>query len=260
MSVYSIYFSPTGGTKKIADILTKDFSNCTDIDLCKPCENSLHHFSEDDLCYIAVPSFGGRVPETAAARLKSLSGQHTLAVLIVVYGNRAYEDTLLELSDIVSECSFLPVAAVTAIAEHSIMHQFAANRPDDEDNRTLTDFANQIAAKVHLMSKTSSKAGASTLPPQLPGSRPYKKYGAFPFLPLVNNRCTGCKKCALLCPVGAISADCPNETNVAQCIGCMRCISICPENARYLDSDMLNEKSEKMAPLFAQRKVCELFI
>lgn len=74
-----------------------------------------HRRYQKDYRYIAVPSFGGRVPETAAARLKSLSGQHTLAVLIVVYGNRAYEDTLIELSDIVSECSFLPVAAVTAL-------------------------------------------------------------------------------------------------------------------------------------------------
>ena len=98
MSVYSIYFSPTGGTKNVADILTKEFSNCIDIDLCTPVQNTKTIFSENDLCCIAVPSFGGRVPATAAGRLKTLTGNHTSAVLIVVYGNRAYEDTLLELS------------------------------------------------------------------------------------------------------------------------------------------------------------------
>lgn len=163
MSVYSIYFSPTGGTKTVADILTKEFSNCIDIDLCTPVQNTKTIFSENDLCCIAVPSFGGRVPATAAGRLKTLTGNHTSAVLIVVYGNRAYEDTLLELSDIVSECGFTPIAAVTAIAEHSIMHQFAAGRPDIDDIRMLTSFAERIVKKAHTAA-SYEKAATRRLP------------------------------------------------------------------------------------------------
>ena len=259
MSVYSIYFSPTGGTKTVADILTKEFSNCIDIDLCTPVQNTKTIFSENDLCCIAVPSFGGRVPATAAGRLKTLTGNHTSAVLIVVYGNRAYEDTLLELSDIVSECGFTPIAAVTAIAEHSIMHQFAAGRPDIDDIRTLTDFSARIAQKAQSLANRPQTAKLpSSL--QLPGNRPYKKYGTLPFIPLVSNACTGCKKCARLCLVGAICADHPNETDAALCIGCMRCISICPQNARYLEPGRFKATSEKMAPLFKERKECELFL
>lgn len=260
MSVYSIYFSPTGGTKNVADILTKEFSNCIDIDLCTPVQNTKTIFSENDLCCIAVPSFGGRVPATAAGRLKTLTGNQTSAVLIVVYGNRAYEDTLLELSDIVTECGFSPIAAVTAIAEHSIMHQFAAGRPDIDDIRMLTSFAERIVKKAHTAASYEKAADSPSSCLQLPGSRPYKKYGTLPFVPLVNNHCTGCKKCAALCPTGAICADHPDETDAALCIGCMRCISICPQNARYLEPGRLKATSEKMAPLFKERKECALFL
>lgn len=264
MSVYSIYFSPTGGTKNVADILTKEFSNCTAIDLCSPSKDFPAHFSENDLCYIAVPSFGGRVPDLAAKRLKTLSGNHAFAVLITVYGNRAYEDTLLELSDIVTECGFSPIAAVTAIAEHSIMHQFAAGRPDIDDIRTLTDFSARIVKKIRSQADTAQASRPQTVKTpvslQLPGSRPYKKYGTLPFIPLVSTTCIGCKKCAALCPVGAIRANRPNETDADRCIGCMRCISICPEKARYLDPGRLSATAKKMAPLFKERKECELFL
>ena len=67
----------------------------------------------------AVPSYGGRVPEIAVSRLKQMKGNGARAVLLVVYGNREYEDTLLELSDVMEAAGFSPVAAVAAVAEHS---------------------------------------------------------------------------------------------------------------------------------------------
>ena len=55
--------------------------------------------TQDDLAVIAVPSYGGRVPTPAAERLAALHGNGARAVLVCVYGNRAYEDTLVELED-----------------------------------------------------------------------------------------------------------------------------------------------------------------
>lgn len=262
MSVYSLYFSPTGGTRKTVGILTKNYSDCMDIDLCTPSYDAASlSFAENDLCFIAVPSFGGRVPDTAAKRLKSLSGNGAMAVLVVVYGNRAYEDTLLELSDIAASRGFVCIAAVAAIAEHSIMHCFAAGRPDADDIRTLECFAARITEKFSCLSRNDTKKSQNSAAQlKLPGSRPYKKYGTIPFVPLTNDTCSRCGICARLCPVGAICADTPNKTAAAKCIACMRCISICPQHARYLNPDMLKATSEKMAPLFAKRKTCELFL
>ena len=96
MSVYSILFSPTGGTKKVADCLTEGFSlEMREIDLTNPAADfSSFSFTADDICVVAVPSFGRRVPAPAVSRLANMSGNGARAVLAVVYSNRAYEDTL----------------------------------------------------------------------------------------------------------------------------------------------------------------------
>ena len=97
MSIYAIYFSPTGGTEKIVTFIAEQFGVYQSIDLCEKTSDLTNDFSEEDLCIIGVPSFGGRVPAIALERIKALSGNNATAILITVYGNRAYEDTLIEL-------------------------------------------------------------------------------------------------------------------------------------------------------------------
>jgi hypothetical protein len=63
-------------------------------------------------CYrlflVGAPVHGGRVPEAQPSRLGRLRASGAPDVLIAVYGNRAYEDALLELSEIASGAGFLP--------------------------------------------------------------------------------------------------------------------------------------------------------
>ena len=147
MSIYAIYFSPTGGTEKIVTFIAEQFGEYQSIDLCEKTSDLTNDFSEEDLCIIGVPSFGGRVPAIALERIKGLSGNNATAILITVYGNRAYEDTLIELEDTLIEKNFTCQAAIAAIAEHSIMHQFATGRPDQNDLTVLTDFVRKIKEK-----------------------------------------------------------------------------------------------------------------
>ena len=73
MSCYSIIFSPTGGTGKVADILTNALGGqWQQIDLCRAVAPMT--FTAQDICLVAVPSYGGRVPGIAVERLKALSG------------------------------------------------------------------------------------------------------------------------------------------------------------------------------------------
>ena len=144
MSIYAIYFSPTGGTEKIVTFIAEQFGVYQSIDLCEKTSDLTNDFSEEDLCIIGVPSFGGRVPAIALERIKALSGNNATAILITVYGNRAYEDTLIELEDTLIEKNFTCQAAIAAIAEHSIMHQFATGRPDQNDLTELASFAQKI--------------------------------------------------------------------------------------------------------------------
>ena len=137
MNTVEIIFSPTGGTETVAGIIGSRWSDHTEkIDL----SDSKTDFSgcvigREDRVLIAMPSFGGRAPAAAIERLKKIAGNGAKCTLVCVYGNRAYEDTLAEMEDAAKESGFLVVAAVAAVAEHSIMPQYAAGRPDASDRK-----------------------------------------------------------------------------------------------------------------------------
>ncbi|MCD8027424.1 MAG: hypothetical protein LUF02_01930 [Erysipelotrichaceae bacterium] len=77
MKFYEIIFSPTGGTKKAADILIHSLSQeIVEVDLCdRKADFSNVNLNEDDIALIAVPSYGGRVPRTAVERLETIAGK-----------------------------------------------------------------------------------------------------------------------------------------------------------------------------------------
>ena len=101
MKMVQIVFSPTGGTKKAADLLTKTWGDCTRVDLTdSKADFSAQELTAEDVALIAVPSYGGRVPAPAFQRLTAIHGNGARAILLCVYGNRDYEDTLVELEDL----------------------------------------------------------------------------------------------------------------------------------------------------------------
>ena len=255
MSVFTITFSPTGGTQKCADLLANGLApSHTVIDLTdRTLDFASIAFSADDICVIAVPAYGGRVPDIAVSRLRQLRGSGARAVLGAVYGNRAFEDTLLELRDTLEAAGFRPVAAVTALAEHSIVREIAAGQPDDTDAAQLAGFAAKIRERL--------ESGFVPEPLAVPGNVPYRTFGGVPLKPQADPAaCDGCGKCAALCPVGAIPADQPAETDAAACISCMRCLSVCPNSARAVNPDMLAGLAQKLNALCGERKQNELFL
>ena len=98
MSVYQIIFSPTGGTKAVSQMVASAWPESITMDLCDPAaEDFSHTFTGKDLCIFAVPAFEGRVPPVNLRRIQRLTGDHTPCIMVAVYGNRAIDDTLLEL-------------------------------------------------------------------------------------------------------------------------------------------------------------------
>lgn len=253
MKLYDIVFSPTGGTKKVADGLTGALEgDITTVDLTDSKQNfDAVSLTKEDVAVIAVPSYGGRVPAVAAERLGVVHGNGARAILVCVYGNRAYDDTLVEMEDAAKRAGFQVIAAVAAIAEHSIARQFAAGRPDALDAAQLSDFAKQIQRKL-------SEADSSE--PAIPGNRPYKKAGGAGMVPKPTKECTNCGICAEKCPVQAIDRENPKKVDEKTCISCMRCIAICPQGARKLNPVMLSAASLMLKKVCSERKECELFL
>lgn len=252
MKVYEIVFSPTGGTKKCADALGSDLGYVEYIDLCDTkCDFAACTPGAGDIAVIAAPSYGGRAPALAVERLGKVRGGGAKCVVMAVYGNRAYEDTLTELRDTAAKAGFRVIAGVTAVAEHSIVHEFAAGRPDAKDTAALEGFAAKIKEKF---------ASGDVSTPGIPGSVPYRKAASTPLVPKASGKCVSCGKCAAACPAGAIDPHDPRKTDKRRCISCMRCVEICPQGARRVSGAMVKLAALAIRKPCSIRKECELYI
>ena len=179
------------------------------------------------------------MPQISLERLSALKGNGQKAVAVVVYGNREYEDALLETKDALEAGGFRVIAAAAFIAEHSIVRSIAKHRPDAEDETLCRQFAADVMAK---------EDDAASV--RVPGNTPYKELKPAAFHPAANENCVKCDACARQCPVGAIPLDDPSQTNNDLCINCMRCVQVCPVRSRALPdafltmiTQMLNENA-----------------
>ena len=258
MHLYAIHFSPTGGTKKVMNCLAANISkDYSQISLMNPnTDYGSYSFGSEDLCLVGVPAFGGRVPDTALERLKQMKVEGAMAVAVAIYGNRHYDDTLLELKNELESVGFTVIAGIAANAKHSIFTQYGAGRPDAEDKENLKKFAEAILCKLDEIQKNDGV----TEPITVPGNVPYKEYPGHPLKPITNENCVLCGACVNKCPTAAIPHDAPDTTLTDRCITCMACIAACPFDARSLNKEMVAASAQKMAPLFEGRKPNELFL
>lgn len=247
------HFSPTGTTVKVARAIAQG-SGCPVREIDLSSREPLGAVAPDEVLLAAVPSFGGRVPAIALERLATLKGSGQKAVAVVVYGNRAYDDTLLELKDALEAGGFQVAAAGAFIAEHSIARSIASGRPDAADLETAARFGGDIAGRL-------AKGTVSAI--QVPGNPAYKEKksgGGSPNHPAGNENCVGCGACAKSCPLGAIDPAKPRETDGGKCINCMRCVAICPQHARSLPAPMLAAVEGMLKEKASAPKQPELFL
>lgn len=254
--MYIALFSPTGGTRKAAEIIGRAIDpQAVEIDLSKTQAEGLPlELGHDEVLLAAVPVFGGRVPAIAIERLKGITGHDTPAIPVVVYGNRDYDDALLELKSALESNGFRPVAGIACIAEHSIMHVYATGRPDAADEQVLKQFASQTVDKLKRVK------GGIPAPIEVKGNPDYKPYNGVPLKPHATRDCNRCGTCAALCPVGAIPLDNPQKTDTKKCISCMRCIAVCPHQARKVSKLKVALSTRMLKKACEVRKEPELFI
>lgn len=258
-----IYFSPTRTTKKVAEAIADGLHipavEHVDLTMRKQHPTPLGEV-RDALAVIAAPVYGGRLPLEMIARLKGLTGVGAPAVLVVVYGNRAYEDALLELHDLARAAGFRPVAAGAFIGEHSLSTgaaPLAVGRPDQDDVGKAEAFGRMVRAKLDGLREFRDIA-----PLKVPGNYPYKERKASPKVAPATKAdlCTTCGECATVCPTAAITVGESVTTVADDCIRCCACVRACPTGARVADDPRITQVADWLYTNFKERREPETYL
>ena len=246
-TVHAIYFSPAMSTKKVVRAVASGISEqVVNYDITQGWKKE-PVFSKNDIAVIGVPSYSGRVPKLASQYLSELSANNIPAIIICVYGNRAYEDTLIELKNICSESGFSVIGAGAFIARHSIFPNVAEGRPDPTDIEAARNFGQECLKKT--------EGGIL----HLTGNFPYREINSVPLVPKGDWHCDKCGICIKGCPTGAIDIYNPKKTDKNKCISCARCIEFCPVGSRKFKGVLYRVAKSQFTKNYNSRKENELF-
>lgn len=258
-----IYFSPTGTTQKIV----REIGEHVELKLNSEDNITQHQAGftsdivADSLTIIGMPVYGGRLPVVAVETLKKLKSNQSPAIIIVVYGNRDYDDALLELKEIVTNSGFRVIGGAAFIGEHSFSSNdkpIAQNRPDEVDLIKCKEFAQMINTKLEDLSKKTTFSDID-----VPGNFPYKERKPSPAM--VHPRtdydlCNLCGSCVEVCPTNAISINDSEIKTNESCIWCCACVKHCPNEARIFDNPVVDVFREKLFLNCSTRKEPVYFI
>jgi ferredoxin len=208
----------------------------------------------------------GRVPNVLLKYLSAIDGGGALAVPIVLFGNRNYDDALIELRDILERGGLHTVAAAAFVGEHSFSDILAKGRPDTDDLTLAARFGGDTAEAARRITDVTGLR-----PIRVNGTpEPYRGYfqprdragnpvDIRKVKPLTNDRCTNCLICANACPMGSISFDNVREfTGI--CIKCGACIKKCPVGAKYYDDKGYLYHKRELEEGLTRRAEPELFV
>lgn len=261
MKVTLCYFSATDTTRKTVRAIANGLTDtaAAEIDFTMPAarENAPATFSADDFVVFGVPVYVGRIPYFCKDYLGNVKGTGTPCAIAAVYGNRHFDDALVEMEDLLTANGFKVLGAGAFLGEHSFSANIATGRPDATDLMAANQFGQQLAEKL--------AAGAAPLAAgTIPGGHPYRDgapRGMQVTGPATSTECIDCKLCASSCPMGAIDMDDVSKIDGTKCVRCLCCVRVCPTGAKQFVDEMFLQTVARCEAGFAQpRREAELFI
>lgn len=266
-AVWSVWFSGTGTTQKVATALSRDIAEglgapWKEFSFNLPAaRREALSFGPEDLVVLGVPVYAGRVPNLLLPYIRDMiHGGGALAVPVVLYGNRNFDDGLMELRNVLRDNGFHPVSAGAFVGEHSFSRILGAGRPDGQDMALVKELAERTVGKVKALTEPPAQAVAvEGCDPIRPYYTPRDRHGEpiKDFLkakPVTDPaKCVKCGLCARLCPMGSI--DPQDVSNVAgKCIKCCACVKKCPMGAKYFDHEGYLYHQHELEDQYAGRR------
>ncbi len=285
-----VYFSPTGTTKAVLTAIAKGIGlPVSHLDLTLPAaRNKQYAFSNNELVLIGFPVYGGRVPQiqesifpllepAASSNVQSgadLAVPSVKVVPVVVYGNREYDDALLELTHLCQKKNYMPVSAAAFIGEHSYAPELGHKRPDGKDKELAKSFGDNLIKNLakHLANNITNSQPQNEVdkfgkpdkffdPAGIPGNMPYKERGPkLPTAPETDENCIDCLICVKRCPTEAISLANPADINQERCILCAACVKKCPTGAKHITFEPLLQRMAAISAANTTPKQPALFL
>lgn len=256
MNTSLLYFSATDNTKKILKAIAEKIDkNFIEYNITLP-ENRGQKliFGEEDFVLVGVPVYSGRIPKFLVPALNEVKGNGARALCIVTYGNREYEDALLELHNLCEDNGFRVIAAGAFLGEHSYTDKLATNRPDAKDLQIAAAFGIQVKEKIECGTTGKLKVRGNNPYVEKPKKNSY-------FAPITSDDCVACGLCERHCPMGAISKDNYKKIDEEKCIHCCSCIKKCPVLAKsFIQEEFINLKNRLETNFAEPIKMPEIFI
>lgn len=245
------------------------FDRVPSIDFTPPAaRQEVYAFDRGDVVVFGVPVIAGRVPNVLLKFLDTLKGGGAAAIPVVLYGNRNFDDALIELRDILQSKGFRAFAAGAFIGEHSFSRVLAKGRPDAADLLVAEELADRAAEKLLAdpEGETFTKG-----PVYVDGQQPLRPYyqprdrqgnhiNILKVKPKLDpDKCDGCGICISVCPMGSIKPEAPGIVD-GICIKCCGCEKLCPKGALYFDDPGYLYHKEELELGYAERKEPKIFI
>lgn len=269
MKISILYFSPTGTTRKTLRAFSKKLGELLnagpvqELDFTPKRNREIEYtFSPEDLVVIGLPVYAGRLPNVLKEFLATIQGGGAKGVAITLFGNRSFDDALVELSDRMKENSFKLLGSGAFVGEHSFSDILGKGRPLAEDLKELDEFASAVALKAKEENPGTDFPVAGEVPYR-PYYTPKNMEGqGVNFLkakPLTNSDCTDCKLCVELCPMDSITYEDTSQVP-GICIKCSACVKFCPVGAKYFDDVGFLSHKQQLETTFLEPKKNQWFV
>ena len=281
--VNAVYFSPCSTTAQAVRTIAEKAAEALGVpvqyyDFTLPKNRKdMTEFASDDLVIFGMPVYAGRIPNLILPIVqKCFRGNDALAVPVVTFGNRSYDNGLLELRNELEKNGFHTVAGGAFVSQHAFTAKLASGRPDGDDKLFMADFAVKVAEKVRGMevipgpvavpAKGQDKDNFTAAPVDRevgPYYRPLDEHdNPAMFLKAVPQtdvmKCSRCSICARVCPMGAISTK-DVTVIIGTCIKCQACVKRCPDKAKYFDDPVMLSHISMIEKTFEERKESEIY-